>query len=254
MKASEPVRDLVMIHGAWQGSWAWAALIPKLEASGFRCHAVDMPGNGHDRTRPEDVSMAIYMAYLRGVLDGIGGPVIVIGHSSGGIIASQLGEEEAKRVKSILYIAGMMLPSGMKFAELVADFSKNDPAALGIVPYLAWSRDRETSTVKPGAARNIFYQDCSNPKANAAAKLLRPHPERGRDIAARLTKGRFGRIPRAFIEARLDQSVLHKMQRRMQKLVPGAHRYSIDSGHAPQLAQPDALAKIIGRAIAGLLD
>ena len=124
MKASEPVRDLVMIHGAWQGSWAWAALIPKLEASGFRCHAVDMPGNGHDRTRPEDVSMAIYMAYLRGVLDGIGGPVIVIGHSSGGIIASQLGEEEAKRVKSILYIAGMMLPSGMKFAELVANFPR----------------------------------------------------------------------------------------------------------------------------------
>ena len=67
MTSSEPVRDLVMIHGAWQGSWAWAALIPQLEASGFRCHAVDMPGNGQDRTRPKDVSMAIYMAYLRGL-------------------------------------------------------------------------------------------------------------------------------------------------------------------------------------------
>ena len=43
------------------------------------------------------------------------------------------------------------------------------------------------------------------------------------------------------------------MQRRMQKLVPGARRYSIDTGHAPQLANPDELAKIIGQAIAGLL-
>jgi pimeloyl-ACP methyl ester carboxylesterase len=254
VSAPEPTRDLVMIHGAWQGSWAWAGVIPILEAMGFRCHAVDMPGNGADATKPKDVSMAMYMAYLRGLLDGIDAPVIVLGHSSGGIIASQLGELEAPRVHGIIYIAGMMLPSGMKFAELVADISKKDPAALGIVPHLAWSGDGATSTVKAGAARNIFYQDCSAAKASWAAKQLKPHPERGRDIAARLTKGRFGKIPRAYIEARRDQSVLHKMQRRMQKLVPGARRYGIDTGHAPQLANPDGLAKIIGQAIAGILD
>ena len=254
MKPSKPVFDLVMIHGAWQGSWAWAGLIPKLEAMGFRCHAVDMPGNGADATKPEDVSMAMYMAYLRGLLDGIDAPVIVLGHSSGGIIASQLGELEAGHVAGIIYIAGMMLPNGMKFAELVADYAKKDTAALGVVPHLDWSKDGETSTVKPGAARKIFYQDCSAAKAGAAAKLLKPHPQRGRDIAARLTKGRFGKIPRAYVEARLDQSVLHKMQRRMQKLVPGARRYSINTGHAPQLADPDGLARIIGEAIAGLLE
>jgi pimeloyl-ACP methyl ester carboxylesterase len=247
------VSDLVMIHGAWQGSWAWAGIIPKLEAMGFRCHAVDMPGNGSDATKPKDVSMAMYMAYLRGLLDGIGAPVIVLGHSSGGIIASQLGELEASRVQGIIYIAGMMLPSGMKFAELVGEYAKKDTAALGIVPHLAWSRDGETSTVKPGAARKIFYQDCSAAKASAAAKQLRPHPQRGRDIAAHLTKGRFGKIPRAYIEAKQDQSVLHKMQRRMQKLVPGARCYTIDTGHAPQLARPDELAKILSLAIAGLL-
>jgi len=253
VKASGPVSDLVMIHGAWQGSWALAEVIPILEAMGFRCHAVDMPGNGADGVAPKDVSMAMYMAYLRGLLDGIDAPVIVLGHSSGGIIASQLGELEAPRVHGIIYIAGMMLPSGMKFVELVAGYAKKDPAALGIAPHLAWSKDGETSTVKPAAARKIFYQDCSAAKAGAAARQLRPHPERGRDIAARLTKGRFGKIPRAYIEARYDQSVLHKMQRRMQKLVPGARRYSIDTGHAPQLANPDELAKIIGQAIAGLL-
>ena len=76
------------------------------------------------------------MAYLRGVLNGIGKPVVVIGHSSGGIISSQLAELNPKNVKGILYLTAMMLPSVMRFAELVAGFSKKDKAVLGIIPYL----------------------------------------------------------------------------------------------------------------------
>ena len=39
------------------------------------------------------------------------------------------------------------------------------------------------------------------------------------------------------------------MQRRMQKLVPGARRYVIKSGHAPHLSRPKELAEIIDQAI-----
>jgi len=247
------VKDLVLIHGAWQGSWAWAEVTPLLEDRGFICHPVDMPGNGHNPTKPQDVSMELYMSYLRGVLEGIGRPVIVVGHSSGGIIASQLVERESKQVKAVIYLAGMMLPSGTKFAELVEKFSKRDPAALGIVPHLDWSKDGETSTVKKGAARKIFYQDCPVRKANAAAKMLKPHPQRGRDISARLTKGRYGRIPRAYIEAKLDQSIPHKIQRHMQTLVPGATRYTLNTGHAPQLAAPLECADTLALAVSRLL-
>jgi len=247
------VKDLVLVHGAWQGSWAWAGVIPLLEREGFTCHTVDMPGNGQNPTKPKDVSMELYMSYLRGVLEGIGRPVIVVGHSSGGIIASQLAEREAKRVKALVYVAGMMLPSGLKFAELVEKFSKCDPTALGIVPHLDWSKDGETTTVKKGYARKIFYQDCPVRRASAAAKLLKPHPQRGRDISARLTKGRYGKIPRAYIEAKLDQSIPLKIQRHMQKLVPGTKRYTLNTGHAPQLAAPEELAATMTLAISRLL-
>ena len=249
MKSDNGCRDILLIHGAWQGSWAWSALIPHLEAKGYFCHPVDMPGNGHNPTKPKDVSMEMYMAYLRGVLEGIGKPVVVIGHSSGGIISSQLAELEPKRVFGIVYIAGMMLPSGMKFAELVDKYSKNNPAMLGIIPYLEWSEDRETSTVNRVAAQKIFYQDCSKVKANAAADLLKPHPQRGRNICAKVTKKKFWRVPRAYIEATKDLSIPHKLQRHMQDLVPGARRYVIETGHAPQLAKPKALAVIIDKAV-----
>ena len=247
-------RDLLLIHGAWQGAWAWSYLIPELQKLGFRCHAVDMPGNGNgpDDTPPEKVSMELYMTFLRAELDRIGEDVVVIGHSSGGILASQLGELEPRRVKAIIYVAGMMLPSRMRFAELVEELKDEYPEVLGIVPYLDWSKDGETSTVRKGAGQKIFLQDCPPKIANAAAKNLKPHPQRGRDIFARLTKRNFGRIPRAYVEATLDQSVVQAAQRRMQELVPGARHYEIDSGHAPLVSRPVELAAMIDDAVRNL--
>lgn len=240
-------RELLLIHGAWQGAWAWGFLIPELEKLGFNCHAVDMPGNGNgpDNTPPEKVSMDLYMEFLQGELDRIGEDVVVIGHSSGGIIASQLGELEPRRVKAIIYVAGMMLPSKMKFAQVVEDLVEAHPEVVGIVPHLDWSEDGETSTVKKGAGQKIFLQDCPPKIANAAAKKLTPHPQRGRDICARLTKRNFGRIPRAYVEATLDQSVTQAAQKYMQELVPGAKHYEIDSGHAPLVSRPVELAAMI---------
>ena len=34
---------VVLIHGAWQGSWAWDAFVPLLEAHGLEVVAVDLP-------------------------------------------------------------------------------------------------------------------------------------------------------------------------------------------------------------------
>lgn len=243
--------DLLLIHGAWQGAWAWDAFRPEIEARGYQAHAVDMPGNGNgpDNTSPLDVSMDLYMSFLRGELDRIGHPTIVIGHSSGGIIASQLAELEPDRVGGLIYLTAMMLPSGMRFAELVEQLTPRNPEVAGIVPYLNWSEDGETSAVRDGAAQEIFLQDCDAVDADAAAARLKPHPQRGRDICAVWTDENFGRVPRAYIEATQDRSVVPAAQRRMQELVPGAKRYSIDTGHTPQLARPVELADLVDRAV-----
>ncbi len=242
---------LLLIHGAWQGAWAWDRLVPRLENLNHVCHAVDLPGNGNgdDRTAPEDVSLDLYMNYLAVELDRIGQPVVVVGHSSGGIMASQLAENAPDRVQAIIYVAGMMLPSRTGFADLVEDLMPTAPEVAGIIPHLEWSADGETSTVADGAARKIFYQDCPKKLSDAAAAKLKPHPQRGRAITARLTKRRFGRVPRAYIEATLDRAVVPAAQRRMQELVPGAARYVMKAGHAPLLGKPGALAATIDQAI-----
>ena len=58
----------------------------------------------------------------------------------------------------------------------------------------------------------------------------------------RLSTERFGRVPRIYVECRQDRSVTLPLQQRMQQLTPGARRISLDCGHVPQLACPQALS------------
>ena len=125
---------------------------------------------------------------------------------------------------------------------MIEELLPENPEVVGINPHLQWSEDGETSTIVDGAAEQILFQDCAPELAAKAARKLRRHPQRGRDIRPKLTVSRFGQIPRAYIEARLDKSIVPAAQIRMQELVPGATRYSIDTGHTPQLSNPKELA------------
>lgn len=233
---------VVLIHGAWQGSWAWAAFLPFLAAAGHAAVAVDLPGNGSDATPAAAVSLGLYVEHVAGVLDRIG-PAHVVGHSGGGLVASAVAEAVPDRVRSLTYVAGMMLPSGMAFADLVREMLPEHPEAAGIGPHLVWSADRTTSTVPRAAALACFFQDCPPEAAEAAAARLTPQPEGGRAVAAELTDGRFGRVPRLYVEAEADLSVAPVLQERMQALVPGAEIAALPTGHVPQLAAPRLLAE-----------
>jgi pimeloyl-ACP methyl ester carboxylesterase len=236
---------VLLVHGAWQGSWAWERLTPLLLEAGLDVQLLDLPGNGSDDTDPADVSLELYVAAVERCLSSIKGRVSIVAHSGAGIVASQVAEACPERIASLIYIAGMMLPDGLSFAEVVASVLDDDPSAAGIGPHLVWSEDRLTSCVPIEAARRIFFQDCSDDLAEAAARRLTPQPERGRAVRPRLSPERFGRIPRLYIETVNDRSGVLTVQRRMQALVPGAKAASLPTGHAPQLAAPKKLADCI---------
>ncbi|TWG86400.1 pimeloyl-ACP methyl ester carboxylesterase [Cupriavidus gilardii J11] len=241
---------MLLIHGAWQGSWAWDALLPELAARGVRAHAADLPGNGSDGTPPHAVSLDGAVEHLAEWVDAQPGPVVVVGHSGGGIAASQLAESRPDRIACLFYVAGMMLPSGVSYAALVRELAPRYPEVSGIGPHLRWTPNGLASTVPPDAAMRIFFHDCPAEAAALAASKLTAQAEGGRAVAPRLTAARYGRVPRVYIEALRDRSVVLPMQRHMQTLSPGAVRYAIDCGHVPQLAQPAALADLMLSALA----
>jgi pimeloyl-ACP methyl ester carboxylesterase len=242
---------IVLIHGAWQGSWAFDAWRPLLHACGWRTVAVDLPGNGWNPQPLLVPGLDCYAAHVAAVLADQPGPCVVLGHSGGGLTASQVAELVPGRVAALVYLVGMMLPSGMSFADLVATQPDDDHG--GIVPYLERHEAGTMTAVPPDAARAIFLHDCPDDAAQTAASLLRPQPEAGRAVAPRLTAERYGRVPRIYVEALQDRSIDIRLQRAMQALSPGAAVISLDCGHVPQLAVPDILTERICAELARML-
>ncbi len=240
--ASDPV---LLIHGAWQGSWVWDALAPLLEAEGLSVRAIDLPGNGSDDVDPRDVTLDLYLEYLDGVLEAIGRPVSLVAHSGGGMVATALAERHADRIARIIYIAGMMLPSDWSFADVQREIDGENAAPSGVTGELSWSADRQVSSVPRAAATAILFSDCPPDLAASGAARLTPQGEGGRAIRVTTTPERFGRVPRVYVEATEDRSVLLKVQRRMQQLVPGATVISLPTGHAPHVSAPHLLAEAL---------
>ena len=94
------------------------------------------------------------------------------------------------------------------------------------------------SRVPVEAGASIFLNDIPCEEALALAASLTPQGENGRTIAAHWTPERFGKVQRLYVECLRDLSVVPDMQRRMQELVPGALRVTLDAGHAPHVSAP----------------
>ncbi|NHO31591.1 alpha/beta fold hydrolase [Acetobacter fallax] len=245
MSAPEP---LILIHGAWQGSWVWDGFLAALsQRSGNRYEPipVDLPGNGADGAPPGTASMATYLDHLDTLVASLDCPFTLIAHSGGGVVASALAERYPDRVRRIIYIAGMMLPSGMGFAEVVDRILPQDPTVAGITPWLDWPVKGEISVVPPEAAIAFFLQDCPPALAVPAARRFTAQGEQGRALTARLTPERYGRVPRLYVQATQDRSVTLPLQRLMCELVPGTAVRSVDTGHAPHVVAPDTLLDVI---------
>ena len=243
-------RRVLLIHGAWQGAWVWESVVPMLEAAGLEPLAIDLPGSAPDMPGRAGVTFADQVDFLKDVLADIDGPVFVVAHSGGGLAASQLAEDVPERIAGIVYVAGMMLPDGVGFSELAEACRADDPSASGIWPYL--EHGEGVTKVPAAAAVEVFYHDCDPVAAAGAAARLTPQSNAARDVAPRVSAERFGSVPRAYVEARRDRSVVLVVQRRMQQLTPGALRYYLDTGHAPMLADPQALSETLIEAIGAL--
>ncbi len=239
--------EIVLIHGAWQGSWVWDDVVPRLTDAGHRCHAVDLPGSEEFSPNRADVTFAQQVAHLEDLLAEISQPVVIVAHSGGGLAASQLTENRPDRVAGIVYVAGIMLPDGTRFAEIVEACQVDEPSAIGVWPYLEHLEGM--SAVPQAAAIDIFFHDGAPAAAARAAARLTPQSNAARDASPHITEERFGTVPCIYIEALKDRSVVPFVQRRMQQLTPGATVRSIDTGHAPMVADPVLLSEMLDRAV-----
>lgn len=89
--AAHPV-PLLFVHGAFVGAWCWDDyFLPYFEQQGFAAHALSLRGHGGS-SGEEDLLMASIDDYESDVLRivrHVGEPVVVIGHSMGGMVVQR---------------------------------------------------------------------------------------------------------------------------------------------------------------------
>ncbi len=236
----------LLLHGAWAGRWVWDAVAPLLGAAGHAVVAPDLPGRA-PWAEGAGVTVNDMVDHALAALAGTEGPFIVVGHSGGGIVATMVAERLATgqpgSAAGLVYLAGMMLPSGMAFPE--ACRIAGAPPPQGIEPFLRPTADGLGTFVPAEAAEDIFFQ-CADPAdARAAAARLNAQQNSSWMIAPRWTAEGAGTVHRLYVEALQDRSVPIAVQRTMQRLVPGARTATIDTDHAPQLSCPDRVAAIL---------
>ena len=109
------VHNVVLVHGAWADGSSWSKIIPLLEAKGLHVIAVQNPLS----SVPDDVAAA-----TRAIAQ-MDGPVLLVGHSYGGAIISEAGNDP--KVVGLVYVAAFAPSDG----EAVGEMGKEFPAPAG---------------------------------------------------------------------------------------------------------------------------
>jgi pimeloyl-ACP methyl ester carboxylesterase len=83
---------VVFVHGAWHGEWCWREhFLPYFAEHGHTAYAVDLRGHGRSDgvARLRRHRIADYVADLGNVLSGLGGNLVLVGHSMGGVVVQK---------------------------------------------------------------------------------------------------------------------------------------------------------------------
>ncbi len=231
----------VLIHGSWHGGWCWDRVAPLLRNAGHHVETPDLPGHGADATPVSEITLQRYVDRVCDVLDAQAEPVILVGHSHGGVVVTQAAEQRPGKIRTLVYLAGYLPRNG----ESLLDLARQDPdMSRNVLPFLDLFEEQGYATVQPEHIREAFYHDCSDADAAWAAEHVRGarEPLASPATPMQITPERFGRIPRVYIACLDDRAISPALQKLMYTNTPCGRVVEMHTSHSPFLAAPETLA------------
>jgi len=230
----------VLVHGAWHGAWCYDALARDLAAAGHEVDTFDLPGHGADTTPHDQVTLDAYAERVAEVVGEDGEPVVLVGHSMGGIVVTQAAELVADRIARLVYLTAF-LPKDGESLQYLAGLPEN-PEDI-VVPNCEIAPP--DAIIPDWAARAAFYHRCSEADADAAVAQLNPQPLPPLGTPVAITPERAGGIERHYIACTDDRAIPIALQRRMIAESPCVTVTEIDSDHSPFICAEDELTKAL---------
>lgn len=249
----KPQGTVVLVHGLWHTPAAtWGPLTQQLDAREIPWVSVDLETSGSTligRDPSTLPSMADDVALVNQTVDAIEGPVVLLGHSYGGMVISAAGLNQD--VKHLIYVCALAPRQGERMQDLVqlAPVSKtpimDDPKAVLLDP------TNGVATVNPDFAIPGLYADVEPTLAARATQSLVP-------VVAALPLQPAGPVAwptksTTYMVCNQDQAIAPEIQNAMaQRMGKNASVLHIDSSHSPMLSDPAAVANVIEGVLGGL--
>jgi pimeloyl-ACP methyl ester carboxylesterase len=226
-KETRGVRNVVLVHGAWADGSSWAKVIPLLEKAGLHAIAVQNP-----LTSFEDD-----LAATKRAIAFADGPVILVGHSWGGVVITEAGADS--KVAGLVYVAAFAPDVG----EAIPDLGKEFPPAPGGAEIHPDATGYLTMTTK--GVFECFAQDL--PLAEKKLIFATQGATNSAVFGAKVANAAWKAKPSWYVVAANDRMIQPDLERKFAKQI-NATSITLPSSHVPMLSHPSEVAKLIIRA------
>ena len=219
------IKNVVLVHGAFADGSGWEAVAKILEQDGYTVSVA----------QPPETSYADDQKYTRAAIDAMGGPVVLVGHSYGGSIITEAGNDQ--NVSALVYIAAFELDAGESCASIEA-----------AVP-------QASKAFKPDSNGNWWIDQkhfaadfaADIPPAQAAFMAVSQVPISTDSFTHKVTTPAWRSKPSWYMVASADRSINPEQERMMAKRA-GAKTVEVNASHVAYMSHPKETAKLIEEA------
>lgn len=218
------VKNIVLVHGAFADGSSWSKVIPRLQAGGYNVIAVQNPL----------VSLEEDVAATKRAIALMDGPVLLVGHSYGGIVISEAGNDP--NVAGLVYVCALIPNDGQSVMDVVQAF----PPAPGSAEF----RQDEAGflSLSPKGINEHFAQDL--PAEERSIMVSTQTPWAARATVTKISMAAWKNRPSWCIIGTEDQMVTPELARAEAKMINGKTT-ELRSSHVPMVSMPEKVAEVI---------
>lgn len=230
MAQSASVKNVVLVHGAFADGSSWSKVIPLLQAKGLHVTSVAIPLT----------SFADDVAATKRAIAAEDGPVILVGHSYGGVVITEAGNDP--KVAGLVYVAAFAPDANQNITEI----SKPFPPAPGLTMVKPLTDGFILLT--PEGIETAFAQDLTKEEK---ALILAVQPQTaGAIFGAKPTAAAWHDKPTWYVVSSNDRMIAPEQEKSMAKQM-NAKTTVLPSSHVAMLSHPKEVAMVIEDAVTG---
>jgi pimeloyl-ACP methyl ester carboxylesterase len=227
---------IVLEHGAWASTGSWDGVIARVQRAGYTVYAPTDPLRG----------VSIDAGYLADFLATIPGPIVLVGHSYGGIVITNAAYGN-KNVKALVYDDAFVPAEGETAGQLTnaqpgSCLGGNPVPKLKLVPYRGSPAGDYNAFIKQSVFPGCFANDL--PAKTGAILGATQNPAVVSLLFEKSGPPAWKSIPSWSIVGTVDRVIPPAEQLFMSKRA-GAHITKIRASHLSMISQPGAVTNVI---------